>query len=278
MDHTAAAPRRAPAPGGAPSPRRVRFTWLVCALGLFVAWIVLHLPITDAMTGLLNRLGFAAYDRLLSSLAVVMGAAAMATILWREKWSATPVVRTAVFLLLFVALAQMLLIISPVEYVHYPQYALVAYLLGRSGVPLEVAWLAATGLGALDEGFQWGLLRRGRPEYFDWNDVVLNAIGAAWGVVLLCAGGRVGAGRSFGNRFVFMAAVASILAAALAEPPIWSPYPTMSPRGSAFRILSAAEALVLVGLVSGLVRGLLSRLSSGGTSRSMTRQLGEATR
>jgi hypothetical protein len=78
------------------------------------------------------------------------------------------------------------------ELVHFGQYALVAGLLHagmRPGRRAEAAFLVATLLGALDEAWQhWGIaiaidgiLWHG----FDWGDLVLNAAGAAGGVLFV---------------------------------------------------------------------------------------------
>ena len=82
------------------------------------------------------------------------------------------------------------LLVSNVELIHLPQFGLLAALLLVAGLPPQLAWLRG------DAG------RRGRRDlpglviyagvanvYFDWNDIVLNAIGAAWAVVL-ARGGR----------------------------------------------------------------------------------------
>ena len=84
----------------------------------------------------------------------------------------------------FIALAQALLVVAPIEFVHYAQYAIVTSLLARSGLPLEWSWLTSIALGAVDETRQRLFLPRGTPDYFDWNDVALNATGAALGLVL----------------------------------------------------------------------------------------------
>jgi hypothetical protein len=170
----------------------------------------------------------------------------------REDWTWTPVWLTAIFLLAFVALAHAFLLVAPIEYIHYPQYAVVAFLLGRAGIAPEIAWLGATALGAIDELHQFRVLRRGRPEYFDWNDVVLNAVGAAYGIVLLLAGRGIRLRLTFSDRQVAGAlTAAAILSLALAPVP-FSPYLTETPRGTYFRVLAVFEAAVLMGLVGGV--------------------------
>ena len=71
-----------------------------------------------------------------------------------------------------------------VELVHYPQYipegmALVALTLS----PAEsLSWIAL--FGGLDECFQYWVLARGKPVPFDFNDVYMDLLGGAAGVLV----------------------------------------------------------------------------------------------
>ena len=70
------------------------------------------------------------------------------------------------------------------ELVHYPQYvpegmALVALTLS----PVEsMAWIAI--FGGLDEGFQYAFLTTGRAVPFDFNDIYMDLLGGAAGILL----------------------------------------------------------------------------------------------
>jgi hypothetical protein len=72
------------------------------------------------------------------------------------------------------------------EVIHFPQYALLAMLV----YPLArrfgdtVIWCTLAGL--VDEGYQYFVLHEWQG-YFDFNDVVLNAVGAGLGVLILRA-------------------------------------------------------------------------------------------
>ncbi|MGA2194591.1 MAG: hypothetical protein ABSH40_04910 [Bryobacteraceae bacterium] len=74
-----------------------------------------------------------------------------------------------------------------VELVHYPQYipegmALLALTLS----PAEsLAWIAL--FGGLDECFQYWVLANGKPVPFDFNDVYMDLLGGAAGVLLAMA-------------------------------------------------------------------------------------------
>ena len=93
--------------------------------------------------------------------------------------------RALVCLAVVIAVAQALIVVNGIEAIHYPQYALMAWLLVRTGLGLERSWLTATALGAVDEIWQWQTLPRAVPGYLDWNDILLNAVGAALGVLVV---------------------------------------------------------------------------------------------
>lgn len=76
------------------------------------------------------------------------------------------------------------------EYVHYPQYALLAALLARTLDPERRRWpvgrllLLTTLLGALDELVQYLWITVSYSQYFDFNDVLVNLLAAALGLML----------------------------------------------------------------------------------------------
>lgn len=78
-----------------------------------------------------------------------------------------------------------LLMFSKTELPHFPQYAIMAFLVyPLCGSVVETVWWT-TCLGAIDEWYQWQILFPERPSQYDFNDVYLNTIGAILGVVLL---------------------------------------------------------------------------------------------
>ena len=80
-----------------------------------------------------------------------------------------------------------LLIANNTELVHFPQYfpegmALVAL----TASPVEsMAWLSL--FGGLDEDFQYVFLMRGRPVSLDFNDIYMDLMGGAAGIVFAMA-------------------------------------------------------------------------------------------
>ena len=234
----------------------MRLRWWVAAAAVFASWLLLHLPFTDLAELLLPRLGLANYDLLWNAAATALGIAVVGFVASREDWALTPVTRAMLALLAFVLVAKVVLLVAPIEYVHFPQYALISVLLVKAGLPMELAWLTATGLGAIDEGFQFLFLRRGRPDYFDWNDIVLNALGASWGLVLLAAGRNGRFRATFAGREVaVMVTIAGLVAIAIA-PVHGPPWLTQTPRGQWFRVLSPAEGILLIAAVWTATRGL----------------------
>jgi hypothetical protein len=230
--------------------------WFLAAAAAFAASVVLHLPVTDAVEWLLPRLGLVAYDRLWAGLALASGLAAVLYVGGREKWMASTPVRIGFRLLVIVAVSQALLVVAPIEYVHYPQYALIAMLLALAELPLEVGWMVATALGSVDELHQRLTMIRGTPDYFDWNDVVLNATGAAIGLLLLTAGRHPRWTLTFGRRVTTSVVIIGSIAALVAAPPVVRPYLTETPRHTWFRVLSPAEAVALLAFIWASVRRL----------------------
>lgn len=240
--------------------------WLVLALVLFGASVALHLPVTDYLDELAKRHGFPAYDRAMRSAFVVLGATGFVS-LWRGR-SHPRVVRTCLLLFGgFSLIASRWLLVTAVENVHYPQYVAITGCLLLARVGGEAAWLSGVGLGVADELFQYLWLPRGRPDYLDFNDIVLNAGGAAMALVIalglkpaLLAGERLAPGRVFG---ALSAALVSV--ALLVEPPGSSPFFQTTPGGRTFHALAAWEAALTLALLWWAVRGLV-RVATGAQS------------
>ena len=123
--------------------------------------------------------------------AIVLIAGFVLTILLFRRLSGQPARRwlAAFWILSFLLMAGIwrLLIANNTELVHFPQYfpegmALVALTLS----PVEsLAWL--TLLGGLDEDFQYVFLMHGRPVSLDFNDIYMDLIGGAAGIVFAMA-------------------------------------------------------------------------------------------
>src|SRR5207253_11262005 len=98
--------------------------------------------------------------------------------------------------------------------------------------------------GAVDEGYQFAALPRGTPTYYDWNDVVLNGIGAAFGAVIVLMLNRSSDRRSVVSwRAMAPVGLVACATALLVSPPTLSAFFTMTPGGRRFHQLASWEAL-----------------------------------
>lgn len=83
-------------------------------------------------------------------------------------------------------LADRILIVNNIERIHYPQYAVLAILL-RLSLSSDLLVLAASSFaGVVDEFLQY-VVNPVRTNYLDFNDFVLNILGAALGLVIYSA-------------------------------------------------------------------------------------------
>ncbi|HYN06457.1 MAG TPA: hypothetical protein VES67_03610 [Vicinamibacterales bacterium] len=243
--------------------RRVSPGWLAAAAVVFLGDLFLHLPVTDFCDWLATRYGFSEYDYAVRMGFIAAGVIGYAVIwLWPGRHR-TAFGMAATVLLGLTIVAHKLIVVNAVETIHYPQYALLMVLLARGLANLELSWIAATLLGALDEGYQAVALSRGAPDYFDWNDVVLNGIGAALGTLVVLAFIRA-AGRHPTERFwntKWATLTTGLALAAYFDPPVWSPFFEATPGGRLFHRLAASEALFVLTFVYGLILALQYRVT-----------------
>ena len=125
------------------------------------------------------------------SAAIALALALVLTTILPRQWKAQPERRTlALFWILTLALIGLtwrVFTANNVELVHYPQYfpegmALAALTFS----PVEsMAWIAL--FGGLDECFQYWVLANGKPVPFDFNDVYMDLLGGAAGVLFAIA-------------------------------------------------------------------------------------------
>ncbi len=90
------------------------------------------------------------------------------------------------FTTLLLAMASFhLLIIHNIEIIHFLQYAIMALLLFPITKTLIGSIYWASLLGMIDEGYQYFILAPEKNMYFDFNDIILNTIGAAFGALFI---------------------------------------------------------------------------------------------
>jgi hypothetical protein len=107
-------------------------------------------------------------------------------VVWRLKSRETrfALVSFWILTLALIAFTRWAFTANDLELVHYPQYvpegvALVAL---TASAPESLAWIVI--LGGLDEAFQYAVLSRFRPAPYDFNDVFMDLLGGALGVLL----------------------------------------------------------------------------------------------
>jgi hypothetical protein len=238
--------------------------WWVAALVAFN--LFLHLPISDVFDGLARRYGFTEYDTVTRVVFLVAGLACAAW-LWQPSAQTASMRRALVYLGVIIAISHALLVVNGIEAIHYPQYALMTWLLVRSGIGLEHSWLTATALGAIDEIWQWQTLPRVVPGYLDWNDILLNAVGAALGVLVVVHMRRAPVEEPvLPATHIGAAVVFAGLIAGLFGPLIEQPFYRLTPGGRWFHLLSPFEAVVCTAAVWCLIRTVA--VGSAGTQPS----------
>ena len=118
-----------------------------------------------------------------------------AVVIWqaRRAWRGTNRVRTLAAWaawLTAVIMVDRFLVYSFPEYLHYPQYALLAWLIARFHDPQRTAFavgpilLAVTLLGIADEALQYTWITISYSNYLDFNDFLLNLLGGIAGLLL----------------------------------------------------------------------------------------------
>lgn len=95
---------------------------------------------------------------------------------------------TTTFLFIFIAIK--VLMVVNIEMVHLVQYGLLTLLLFPLFSDFSTTLFLAILLGALDEAYQYWVLTPFSTDYYDFNDVIINLLGAALGLILLYAVGH----------------------------------------------------------------------------------------
>ena len=87
--------------------------------------------------------------------------------------------------MLFAILIVKFLFVINIEVIHFPQYALFAILIFPLVKNYRSALIFSTIAGSIDEAYQYFYLAPNDTGYYDFNDVVTNVVGAAFGVIIL---------------------------------------------------------------------------------------------
>jgi hypothetical protein len=181
--------RAAPSSPAAPG---AKAWWLVTA-AYFAASSLMHLQFSlwlvrpRAMPW-----GEHALSELVPAAAALGGLLLGAFLLRQIRRSPQPLLLGSAWLLWAVAVAAIdrWLTFSANEYFHYPQYALLAWLIARTLDPTRSRWIPGrvlfwtTLLGAVDELLQYLWITASYSNYFDFNDVLTNLVASVAGVLV----------------------------------------------------------------------------------------------
>ena len=148
--------------------------------------ILLHNEVSGFSDWLVSKISFRVYNDLIFWISMVMLVIFEGFLLIRILEGGQRFLKIIywIFTTFLVVISYQMLIVFNVEVIHFPQYALLAFpifaLLRHFGG--TVFWVTLS--GAIDEAIQYFVLH---PETcFDFNDIILNSIGAGIGLVLIC--------------------------------------------------------------------------------------------
>jgi len=171
-----------------------RFFWPVITLGYWLGASLLHLEFSKIIVSPVSTpLGTFTPANLSSPLAWILLILCAFFVFFRAV-RGKAVFRTLVYWCLWgVTLygVNRILIFSPNEYAHYPQYALLALLLvcwrdpHRDKWPIGNLIFWGTALGIIDEVIQYLFVCPSYGDYLDFNDFLLNELGIVAGLLLL---------------------------------------------------------------------------------------------
>jgi hypothetical protein len=158
------------------------------ASAYLVVVILFHRSVSAIFDWLSEKLSFKVYNDsiFLISLMVMVACGVMVLVKIVKGERRCQKIISCIFTAFLVVVSYETLVVFNVENIHYPQYAILALpvfaLLKHFGA--TVFWV--TLLGALDEAYQYFVLfRNNYATYLDFNDIVLNLIGAGIGVAFI---------------------------------------------------------------------------------------------
>ena len=151
--------------------------------------IAAHERVNRAVRGLQQAAGPDRFRLAVAALAVALAAALALAIARQDRPRRLRLALGFALWIVAALLAWRYLFTVPSEGVHYPQYAVLTILLYPLSGGIGGAMLAANLVGILDEANQFWILHPDWGIYLDWNDIVLNALGALLGGLLLALAG-----------------------------------------------------------------------------------------
>lgn len=166
--------------------RRPNLYWGLISALYFVFVTVSHEWVTEIYSQVFNHFGRAAMESTLhvGSLALAVLMAGVCLFMFRRTHSINiRILILWVSMSLLIFAVDRLLVVTNIERIHYPQYAILALLLRMALADDFLVAFLATLAGMLDEFMQF-VWNPQYTKYVDFNDFVLNALGAVAGVTL----------------------------------------------------------------------------------------------
>lgn len=168
------------------------------------------------------RITHAGVYRISAGIAAVEVTLFTAFLFWRLRGQSQRGLVTGLWILTLalICAAWRVLTANNLELVHYPQYfpegmALAALTLS----PAEaLSWVVI--FAGLDEGYQYWVLSKGMPTVFDFNDIYMDLLGGAAGVVFALA--FLNCARGKGRVFAFRRGVIALLSLIAAGIVLWA--------------------------------------------------------
>ncbi|MGA2466130.1 MAG: VanZ family protein [Thermodesulfobacteriota bacterium] len=150
--------------------------------------ILLHRDVSAIFDWLSEKLSFKVYNDLIFLVSLMVMVVCGVFILMRIVKGERRCLKTIywIFTVFLVVISYKMLVVFNVENIHFPQYAVLTLtifaLFKHFGA--TVFWVTLSGV--FDEGYQYFVLyRNNNIVYLDFNDIVLNLIGAGIGVALI---------------------------------------------------------------------------------------------
>jgi hypothetical protein len=146
-------------------------------IGYMMGIVLMHRAVNELVDQVKNILGLPSYlwmSRIAGILAII------GVLLWLfRKIERNPAKLKMVFVFIPLAIvADLSLVVVPIERIHYLQYALLTWLCYLATQKALPSALMAFFVGVLDEAYQyWVHYADNLNVYFDWNDIALNLIG-----------------------------------------------------------------------------------------------------
>lgn len=169
--------------------------WNIGIVIVYYLLVVLpHEEVGQFLTKTLDEpLGRAKYNQLILSLGILGGISYLVLIglgakNYPKRLKTVLIYLTATFLFIFVAIK--VLMVVNVEMVHLLQYGLLTLLLFPLFFSFKSTLFYAIILGSLDEAYQYWILTPISTDYYDFNDLIINLLGASLGLILLYASGH----------------------------------------------------------------------------------------